>query len=157
MLTRSAGAALPNPARAGFFTGFGCAALVLSCLAAPSGSAATWVVGAAAPLATLAEAVRQARDGDTILVRPGEYRGDVALIQQKRLTIRGIGQRAVFIADGRNVEGKAMRVVREISGQARINVLGFCVGGTLLGTASAVLAARACRTATAATRGCWAM
>ena len=37
---------------------------------------------------------------------------------------------------------QAMRVVREISGQARINVLGFCVGGTLLGTASAVLAAR---------------
>jgi polyhydroxyalkanoate synthase len=37
---------------------------------------------------------------------------------------------------------QAMRVVREISGQARINVLGFCVGGTLLGTAAAVLAAR---------------
>jgi polyhydroxyalkanoate synthase len=35
-----------------------------------------------------------------------------------------------------------MRVVREISGQERINVLGFCVGGTLLGTAAAVLAAR---------------
>src|SRR5690606_40248840 len=34
---------------------------------------------------------------------------------------------------------QAMRVVREISGQARINVLGFCVGGTLLGTAAAVL------------------
>ena len=37
---------------------------------------------------------------------------------------------------------QAMRVVREISGQERINVLGFCVGGTLLGTAAAVLAAR---------------
>ncbi len=37
---------------------------------------------------------------------------------------------------------EAMRVVREISGQPRINVLGFCVGGTLLGTAAAVLAAR---------------
>jgi len=37
---------------------------------------------------------------------------------------------------------EAMRVVREISGEERINVLGFCVGGTLLGTASAVLAAR---------------
>ena len=37
---------------------------------------------------------------------------------------------------------EAMRVVREISGQSRINVLGFCVGGTLLGTAAAVLAAR---------------
>ncbi len=37
---------------------------------------------------------------------------------------------------------EAMRVVREISGQPRINVLGFCVGGTLLGTTAAVLAAR---------------
>jgi polyhydroxyalkanoate synthase len=37
---------------------------------------------------------------------------------------------------------EAMRVVREVSGQERINVLGFCVGGTLLGTAGAVLAAR---------------
>jgi len=57
--------------------------------------------------------VRQAHDGDTILVRSGEYRGDVALIEQKRLTIRGIGQRAVFIADGRDIEGKAMLVVRD--------------------------------------------
>jgi len=37
---------------------------------------------------------------------------------------------------------KAIDLVREISGQARINVLGFCVGGTLLATALAVLAAR---------------
>lgn len=113
MLTRSAGAAIPNPARAGFFAWFGCAVLALSCLAAASASAATLVVGTDAPLATLADAVRQAHDGDTILVRSGEYRGDVALIEQKRLTIRGIGQRAVFIADGRDVEGKAMLVVRD--------------------------------------------
>ncbi len=37
---------------------------------------------------------------------------------------------------------EAIRVVREIGGQPRINVLGFCVGGTLLGAAAAVLAAR---------------
>ncbi len=37
---------------------------------------------------------------------------------------------------------EAIRVVREITAQPRINVLGFCVGGTLLGTAAAVLAAR---------------
>ena len=36
----------------------------------------------------------------------------------------------------------AIRVVREISGQDRINPLGFCVGGTILATALAALAAR---------------
>ncbi len=37
---------------------------------------------------------------------------------------------------------KAIDVVREISGVDRINALGFCVGGTILGTALAVLAGR---------------
>ena len=37
---------------------------------------------------------------------------------------------------------KAIEVVREISGAPTINALGFCVGGTILGTALAVLAAR---------------
>lgn len=37
---------------------------------------------------------------------------------------------------------EAIRVVREISGQDTINTLGFCVGGTILSTALAVLAAR---------------
>jgi polyhydroxyalkanoate synthase len=36
----------------------------------------------------------------------------------------------------------AIRVVQAISGQDRINTLGFCVGGTILSTALAVLAAR---------------
>jgi polyhydroxyalkanoate synthase subunit PhaC len=36
----------------------------------------------------------------------------------------------------------AMKVVREITGAKKINALGFCVGGTILGTALAVLAAR---------------
>ncbi|HEY0817244.1 MAG TPA: class I poly(R)-hydroxyalkanoic acid synthase [Rhizobacter sp.] len=36
----------------------------------------------------------------------------------------------------------AIRVVQEISGAKTINTLGFCVGGTLLGTALALLAAR---------------
>jgi polyhydroxyalkanoate synthase len=37
---------------------------------------------------------------------------------------------------------EAIRVVREITGAPTINALGFCVGGTMLGTALAVLAAR---------------
>jgi len=37
---------------------------------------------------------------------------------------------------------QAIRVVQEISGQDTINTLGFCVGGTILATALAVLAAR---------------
>ncbi|GAB4404608.1 MAG: class I poly(R)-hydroxyalkanoic acid synthase [Rhodoferax sp.] len=37
---------------------------------------------------------------------------------------------------------KAITVTREISGAKTINALGFCVGGTMLGTALAVLAAR---------------
>jgi polyhydroxyalkanoate synthase len=37
---------------------------------------------------------------------------------------------------------KAIEVVQEISQSDKINALGFCVGGTLLGTALAVLAAR---------------
>ncbi|MBV8666987.1 MAG: class I poly(R)-hydroxyalkanoic acid synthase [Burkholderiaceae bacterium] len=36
----------------------------------------------------------------------------------------------------------AIRVVQEISGQDKINTLGFCVGGTILSTALSVLAAR---------------
>jgi polyhydroxyalkanoate synthase len=37
---------------------------------------------------------------------------------------------------------RAIHAVREISGASSINALGFCVGGTILGTALAVLAAR---------------
>ncbi|TNF63455.1 MAG: class I poly(R)-hydroxyalkanoic acid synthase [Burkholderiales bacterium] len=37
---------------------------------------------------------------------------------------------------------KAIGVTREITGAPQINALGFCVGGTMLGTALAVLAAR---------------
>ena len=37
---------------------------------------------------------------------------------------------------------KALEVAREIAGAERVNALGFCVGGTMLGVALAVLAAR---------------
>jgi polyhydroxyalkanoate synthase len=37
---------------------------------------------------------------------------------------------------------KAIHLVQEISGQEQMNALGFCVGGTIISTAAAVLAAR---------------
>src|SRR3970282_668320 len=35
---------------------------------------------------------------------------------------------------------KALEVAREIGGAPKVNALGFCVGGTMLGTALAILA-----------------
>ena len=45
----------------------------------------------------------------------------------------------------------AIRVAREISGSATVNALGFCVGGTLLASALALLAARRDRSVESAT------
>ena len=82
-------------------------------LLASAATAATLVVGPPGTGPTFAQVLREARDGDTIAVLPGEYRGDVAAILQRRLTIRGIGARPVFAAAGQHAEGKAIRVVRD--------------------------------------------
>jgi hypothetical protein len=87
--------------------------LILWLLAAGGAWPATIMVGAGGQALTLADAVRQARDGDTIVVQSGEYRGDVAVLHQRRLTIRGLGRRPVFIADGKHAQGKAILVVRD--------------------------------------------
>lgn len=91
--------------------------------AADAGAPSSIVVGPAGAPASFAEALRSARDGDTIDVLPGEYRGAVGVITQRRLTIRGLGARPVFVADGRHAEGKAMLVVRD--GDVRIENLEF--------------------------------
>lgn len=95
-----------------FGTGWLALMWLLWLLAGSAASAATIAVGSGGQAATLADAVRQARDGDTILVPSGEYRGDVAVLHQRQLTIRGLGRRPVLIADGKHVEGKAILVVR---------------------------------------------
>ena len=84
--------------------------------------AETLVVGEGA-VSTLADALRLARDGDTVLVPAGEYRGDVAVVLQKRLTIRGLDPRPVLIADGWHAEGKGILVVRD--GDIRIENIEF--------------------------------
>jgi hypothetical protein len=81
------------------------------------GAASAWaesiVVGPDGVPSTLRDAARLAKDGDTIEVLPGDYRGQVAVLQQKKLTIRGLGKRPVFHADGKTAESKAILVVRE--------------------------------------------
>ncbi|HET6803631.1 MAG TPA: hypothetical protein VFI50_13355 [Casimicrobiaceae bacterium] len=72
----------------------------------------TLTVGKGAPIETIAEAARLAKDGDTIDILPGEYHADVAVWLQKRLTIRGVGETPVLKADVRSAEGKAIWVLR---------------------------------------------
>lgn len=69
-------------------------------------------VGPSSTIRSIAEAARLAKDGDTIEVEAGEYRGDVAVWSQKQLAIKSVGGRAVLIADGRSAEGKGIWVVR---------------------------------------------
>jgi len=89
--------------------------------ATPAGQ--TWRVGPGEALTRIADALRRAADGDTIEVASGTYRGDVAVIRQRRLRIVGIGESPVFDADGRNAEGKAIWVVHD--GDIRIENIAF--------------------------------
>src|SRR5205823_14996477 len=82
-------------------------------LAGDRALAAMLLVGPGAPIALIADAARLAHDGDTVEILPGDYRGDVALWTQKRLTIRGIGSGPTLIADNQSAEGKAIWVFRE--------------------------------------------
>ncbi|TXL65970.1 right-handed parallel beta-helix repeat-containing protein [Zeimonas arvi] len=79
---------------------------------APQRMPVTIRVGPAGQVRSIAEAARLAKDGDTVEVQAGEYRGDVAVWTQKKLTIKAVGGRAVLIADGRSAEGKGIWVVR---------------------------------------------
>lgn len=89
----------------------------------PSVMAATLVVAPEGPYTRVGAAVAAARDGDTILVAPGTYDGDVLVIDQQALTIRGVGERPLIRAAGRDAEGKALWVVR--GGDIRIENIAF--------------------------------
>ncbi len=73
-------------------------------------SARLITVGPNERIKTVAEAAKLAQDGDVVEIASGEYKGDVAVWNQKRLTIRGIGQRPVLIASGKDAQGKAIWV-----------------------------------------------
>jgi hypothetical protein len=86
-------------------------------------SGRTLVVGPHEALRSIGEAARLARDGDTVEIRSGEYRQQAVVWPQGRLTIRGVGQRPLLLADGASAEGKALWLVR--NGQVSIENLEF--------------------------------
>ena len=88
-------------------------AALLSVLLLNEARAATWLVGPRGLPLSFQEALAKARDGDRIDVLAGTYKGEVATIAQRRLSIRGIDGRPVFEADGKHAEGKAIWVVRD--------------------------------------------
>ena len=90
------------------------AAALAAMLMLPGAAAAeSWIVGPEGAPMALRDALARAQDGDTIDVLAGDYRGEVAVIAQRRLTLRGVGGRPVLHADGQSAEGKAILVVRD--------------------------------------------
>jgi hypothetical protein len=92
-------------------------------LAAVPAARAAAAVHRLAPGGSLVQALREASDGDIIELAAGAYHGEVAVIAHKRLTLRGVGGRAVLHAAGRDAEGKAILVVRD--GDIRIENIEF--------------------------------
>lgn len=83
-----------------------------ACLAVGLAGAETLRVGPGEAIATIAEASRRARDGDVVEIVAATYRGDVAVWDQRKLTIRGVLGRPRLVADGRIAEGKGIWVMR---------------------------------------------
>lgn len=86
-------------------------ALLAAVLLAGAGAASP-AVHVVAPGQSLAQALKRAADGDEIQLLPGEHRAQAGVIEQKHLTLRGVGARPVLLAAGAHAEGKAILVVR---------------------------------------------
>ncbi len=82
-----------------------------------AGAGRTWRV---APGESLADALRQAGDGDTVELLGGVHRAQAGVIEHARLSLQG-RDGAVLQADGAHAEGKALLVVR--GGAVRIEGL----------------------------------
>ncbi|HEX4193330.1 MAG TPA: right-handed parallel beta-helix repeat-containing protein, partial [Stellaceae bacterium] len=78
--------------------------------AQPKASGRVVHVGASRDIKSVKDAAAQAKDGDTIEIDAGTYTGDVAIWRANDLTIRGVGGRPHFAADGEAAEGKAIFV-----------------------------------------------
>jgi hypothetical protein len=85
--------------------------------------AAVWVVSPLGAPLSLDQALKQAQDGDTIELFPGEYKSAVASIDNRRLTIKGVGKRPVIQAQGKLTGTRALWTVR--GGQVTLENLEF--------------------------------
>ena len=112
--------ALPTPSLLRRVRRLVAAALLAASTAAP---AAVIIVGPDESVTRIADAARLARDGDTVLIKPGTYRGVVAVWPQKSLEIRGRGTRPVLQADGRDAEGKGIWVF--VNGHFKVDNIAF--------------------------------
>jgi hypothetical protein len=70
-------------------------------------------VGPGRDVATISAAAELAGDGDVVEIDAGEYRGDVAVWKQRRLSIHARGGPVQILADGRHAEGKGIWVIRD--------------------------------------------
>ena len=61
---------------------------------------------------SLQQALLKARDGDTIELLPGEYKGQHLLIDNRRLTFRGVGKRPLIQGGGQADPRRALWTVR---------------------------------------------
>lgn len=75
--------------------------------------ARTLRVGQGQAYGSIADAARAAADGDLVEIEAGNYYGDVAVWNQKKLKIVGVNGVAVLHASGRAAEGKAIWVLRD--------------------------------------------
>ncbi len=96
--------------------------LLLAC-AGVAAAAETLLVGPQGEPMSLQAAVARARDGDTIELLPGDYRGQTLLIEQRRLTLRGVGKRPVVHGDGQRSSARALWTVR--GGQVQVQNIEF--------------------------------
>jgi len=82
-------------------------------LAAAQQAAQTLVVSPEGSPLSLQEALHRAADGDTIEMLPGEYREAYAVLENRRLTIRGVGERPRISGAGQPAGNhKALWLVR---------------------------------------------
>ena len=89
----------------------------------PTSAATVWTV---APGQSLAQTVQKAADGDVVELLPGDHRAQVAVLEDRVLTLRGAASppgRVVLHAAGAYVEGKGILVVR--GGRVRVENLEF--------------------------------
>lgn len=112
-----------KPGRGGRRGACACLALLLLSLVSPAAQGAVIRVGPHEAVQRIADAARLARDGDTVLIAPGIYTGDVAVWRQKSLEIRGIGPRPVVDAGGRVAEGKGIWVF--VDGDFKVGNIAF--------------------------------